>query len=213
MPATVKPLAESTVDSWESVEAHLAEHAGARTFTLTALTSRHDSDLHHIAIDPDSRTVWWAYDNTPLDGNGWTILQLTPADAAELAADEVDCIQDRMDNPEWYAEGLGNLDADQEALDEYAAVLTLGLPQEPDRASADIKVKRQSIARQDMLWQRAYTELVRNLAGSERGGKTRAARMLRISDMQVGRIIRQDDERREALAAQVRELTAQFDGS
>ncbi|MFI2620468.1 hypothetical protein [Streptomyces sp. NPDC018584] len=118
-----------------------------------------------------------------------------------------------MDNPEWYAEGLGDLDADQEALDEYAAILTLSLPQEPDLASADIKAKRRSIARQDMLWQRAYTQLIRNLAGSERGGKTRAARALHISDMQVGRIIRQDDERREALAAEVQELTAQFDGS
>jgi len=204
--ATIQPLATATVDSWEDAEAYIKEHASSRTYTLTALTARHDADLHHIAIDPETRTVWWAWDNAPADEAGWTVQQLTPADAATMASDEIDCVQDRMDNPDWYAEGQGDLDADQEAMDEYAAILLLQLPQEPDRASSEIKVRRRAITRQDALWQRAYAELVRGLVGNERGGKVRAARALRVSDMQVGRVIRQDDERREELAAQVEEL-------
>lgn len=208
-----QPFHTATVDSWEDVQTYLAEHASASTYTLTALTARHDADLHHIAIDPETRTVWWAFDNGLDDEPGWTIHHHSPASAAETASDEIDSIQDRMDNPEWYAEGSGDLETDQEALDEYAAILLLGLPEEPDRASANIKAKRRAIIRQDALYQRAYVELVRGLAGTERGGKTRAARALKISDMQVGRIIRQDDERREQLAAEVQEIRSTHAGA
>lgn len=209
--SAVEPLTTTVVANWDEVEAYLAEHASSDTYTLTQLTAYHDADLHHIAIDPSTRTVWWAWDNSVADEDGWTIDQLTPEGAAEMASDQIAIIQDRMDNPEAYAEGREDLDSDQEVMDEYTQILRLGLPEDPEQARRAIAAKRRSIRQDDELWQRTYSELVRDLAGSERGGKSQAARALRISDMQVGRIIRQDDERREALAAEVREIQAGYD--
>lgn len=203
---TAEPLATITVADWRDVEAYLAEHASSNTYTLTALTALHDDNLHHIVLDPDTRTIWWAYDNSALDGEGWTVEQLTPATAAAQASNQIDLAQDRMDNPDWYADGFGDLDADQEALDEYTEILRLTLPQEPDRASADIKAKRRVIVRQDALWQRAYANMVRDLVGTERGGKARAARQIGVTDVQIGRIIREDDQRREQTTEAVREV-------
>lgn len=198
-------IATATAADWEGVQSYLAEHTSSSAYALTELTALHDDALHHIVLAPETRTIWWAYDNSALDGDGWTIEQLTPSDAAAQASNLIDLVQDRMDNPDWYAEGHGDLDADQEALDEYTEILRLDLPQEPDRASSDIKTKRRVIARQDALWQRAYANMVRDLAGTERGGKARAARQLGVTDVQIGRIIREDDQRREQVAEAVQE--------
>ncbi|MER7584319.1 hypothetical protein [Kitasatospora sp. NPDC097691] len=67
----------------------------------------------------------------------------------------MDVIQDRQDDLTEYAEGHADLDRDQEALDEYAAVLLLALPAQPAAAAARIKRQRRLIARQDALRQRA----------------------------------------------------------
>jgi len=210
---TTAPIATVTVEDWEAVQAHIAEHASDSAYVLTALTALNDSDLHHIVLDPDTRTVWWAYDNSVSDEDGWTILHLSPEGAAEMASDQPHLIQDRMDNPEWYAEGNGDLDTDQEALDEYTAILRLSLPVEPDRAASGIKAKRRAISMQDALWQRAYANLVRDLVGNEHGGKTRAGRQLGVTDVQIGRIIREDDQRRDQLEQSVQEakLTSTFE--
>ncbi|NUP15408.1 MAG: hypothetical protein HOZ81_04755 [Streptomyces sp.] len=205
---TTTPLSTVTVDDWDDAEAYLAEHAGSSAHALTALTALHDETLHHIVIAPETRTVLWAYDNTPADGEGWTIDHLTASDAAEWASDQIEMLQDRMDNPEWYAEGQGDVDTDQEALDEYTSILRLALPEEPGLASASIKTKRRAILRQDTLWQRTYANLVRDLVGNERGGKTRAARQLHVTDVQIGRIIREDDQRRAQLDAAIRAARA-----
>ena len=210
---TTAPIATVTVEDWEAAQAHIAEHTSDSAYVLTALTALNDSDLHHIALDPDTRTVWWAYDNSVSDEDGWTILHLSPEGAAEMASDQPHLIQDRMDNPEWYAEGNGDLDTDQEALDEYTAILRLSLPVEPDRAASGIKAKRRAISMQDALWQRAYANLVRDLVGNEHGGKTRAGRQLGVTDVQIGRIIREDDQRRDQLEQSVQEakLTSTFE--
>ncbi|MFF1298123.1 MULTISPECIES: hypothetical protein [unclassified Streptomyces] len=202
---TTTPIATMTVEDWEAAQAHLAEHASDSAYVLTALTALNDSDLHHIVLDPDTRTVWWAYDNSVSDEDGWTILHLPPEAAAQMASDQPHLIQDRMDNPEWYAEGNGDLGTDQEALDEYTAILRLSLPVEPDRAASGIKAKRRALSMQDALWQRAYANLVRDLVGNEHGGKTRASRQLGVTDVQIGRIIREDDQRRDQLEQSVRE--------
>jgi hypothetical protein len=118
-----------------------------------------------------------------------------------------------MDNPAQYAEGFGDLDSDQAAMDENSEILLLSLnAEDPTAAAAQIKRHREVLRREDARWQRTYAHLVRDLAGDERGGKTRAARALKVSDMQVGRIIRQDDERREQLAAEVQEAREQHAG-
>lgn len=198
-------LSTTIVPDWEAVENYLAAHTSSSAYVLRTLTVLHDDDLHHIVVDPETRTVWWAWDNEPpMDGDGWTIEQLTPAAAAAQAGNQIDLAQERMDNPEWYAEGPYDLDADQEALDEYTSILRLELATGPDMASADIKARRRSISRQDALWQRAYANLVRDLVGSEHGGKTRAARQLGVTDVQIGRIIREDDQRRDQLEQAVR---------
>ncbi|MFI7104116.1 hypothetical protein ACIBK8_32825 [Streptomyces sp. NPDC050161] len=197
---TTELLGTTTHPDWEAVEVHLARHIGPNASPLPELTALLDEDLHHLVLDPDSRTIWWAWDNTPLNEEGWTVEHLTPEAAAEQLSDEIDRIQDRQDAPEQYDGDTSALDRDQEALDEYAAILRLTLPAEPDRAAAHIKHRRRLVARQDALWQRTYAELVRDQAGTEWGGNTRAARALGVTDVQIGRIIKDDDKRRAALA-------------
>lgn len=132
----------TTVADWEAAETHIAEHTSADAYTLTELTAIHDADLHHIVLDPKTRTIWWAYDNGPLDGEGWTIDQLTPKDAVEMASNQIGIIQDKIDEisaqPEdcGYAQGFGDLDSDQAALDEYAEILRLTLPEDPTKRAA-----------------------------------------------------------------------------
>ncbi|MEW2625644.1 hypothetical protein [Streptomyces sp. NPDC048106] len=64
--------------------------------------------------------------------------------------------------------------------------------------------RRRTILRQDALWQRAYANMVCGLAETEHGGKIRAARQLGVTDVQVGRIGREDDQRRNLLAEAVK---------
>ncbi|MFE3502959.1 hypothetical protein [Kitasatospora sp. NPDC059160] len=200
----VQPLSETVADDWDTVRAHLAENTSATAYDLTELTALLDTELHHLVLDPQTRTIWWAYDNSPLDGEGWTVQQLAPSDAAAQLSDVVDLIQDRQDDLTQYADHHSYLDRDQEALDEYAAVLLLALPVEPAEAAVKIRWRRRQIAREDALQQRAYAQLVAELAGTEHGGKTRAGRVLGVTDVQIGRIIREDQQRRTALADAVR---------
>ncbi|MGY5127320.1 hypothetical protein [Streptomyces nigrescens] len=201
----------TTVADWEAAETHITEHTSADAYTLTELTAIHDADLHHIVLDPKTRTIWWAYDNTPIGGEGWTVDQLTPQEAADMAGDQIGLIQDKLDEisgqPEdcGYARGFGDLDSDQAALDEYTEILRLALPEDPREARSHIQATRDRIAQQDALWQRTYANMVSDLAGTEHGGKTRAARALGVTDMQVGRIIREDAQRRDKLAEAVAE--------
>jgi hypothetical protein len=196
---TAQPLTESITADWDAARTRISEGTGAAAYELTELTAQLDADLHHLVLDPDTRTVWWAYDNAPLGGEGWTVQQLAPSAAAEELGDTVEVIQDRQDDLTEYAERHADLDRDQDALDEYAAVLLLALSAEPAAAVAQIKRRRSLIARQDALQQRAYATLVAELAGTERGGKTRAGRALSVTDVQIGRIIREDQDRRAAL--------------
>ncbi|MFF0629781.1 hypothetical protein [Streptomyces sp. NPDC004296] len=213
---TTTVIQTATVADWEAAEAHLAEHASADAYALTELTAVHDADLHHIVLDPKTRTIWWAYDNTPLDGEGWTIDQLTPKDAAEMASSQIGIIQDKLDEistqPEdcGYAQGFGDLDNDQAALDEYAEILRLTLPEDPREARGHIQATRSQIAQQDALWQRTYANMVSDLAGTEHGGKSRAARTLGVTDVQVGRVIREEVQRRTALTEAVREARSEL---
>lgn len=199
------------VADWDAAEAHISERTSTNAYVLAELTAINDADLHHIVLDPKARTIWWAYDNAPLDGEGWTVDQLTPQEAAEMASDQIGVIQDKLDEissqPEdcGYARGFGGLDSDQAALDEYAEILRLTLPEDPREARGRIQAARDQLAQQDALWQRTYANMVSDLAGTEHGGKTRAARVLGITDMQVGRIIREDAQRRNRLAQAVAE--------
>jgi hypothetical protein len=200
---TTAPLASATLPDWESAQAHIAVHTHPEAYTLTALTGLLDEQLHHVVLDPDSRTIWWAWDNTALDGAGWTVEQLAPQAAATQLSNYVDVVQDRQDDLYQNAGGA-DPDADQEALDEYTRILLLDVPADAREAAVRIRRRRQLIARQDALWQRAYANLVRSVAGTEHGGKRKAARPLGVTDVQVGRIIREDDERRAALTRAVR---------
>lgn len=202
---TTPALATLTVEDWDAAETYLDEHTSPSTYRLVELTANHDSDLHEIRLDPETRTVWWAYHNSPLGGEGWTIEQLSPKEAAERVEPIVDLIQDRMDDPEGYTR-TDQADDDQDALDEYAAILRLGLPEEPRAARAEISRQRALLARTDTLWQRTDADLVRDVVNSQRNGNKRAAgEILGVSDMQVGRLISADDRRREEFAVSVRE--------
>lgn len=198
------PLATATVATWDEAKAYLDEHTSANAYTLAELTAEHDAELHEVILDPDTRTIWWAYDNSPLDAEGWTIDQLTPADAAKAAENIADIVQDRLGDPTSYCAPNTNPDRDQVVMDEYAEILRLGLPADPVDARAQIRHRRHLISREDALWQRTDAELVRALAGPRHGGKIDAARILGITDVQVGRIIRNDDKRRDELTEAVR---------
>lgn len=215
MKTTDQPLNASTADTWEDAEAHIKAHASSKAWTLSELTARMGEEYHHLVLDPETRTVWYAWTLADeLTDAPWTLEQLTPQAAADLVDPYVDMIEDSLNNPEQYADGIGDLDSDQDAMDENTHILLLGLnAEDPIAAAAQIKRQREILRREDARWQRTYAQLVRNLAGTERGGNTRAARALKVSDMQVGRIIRQDDERREQLAAEVQEIRSTHDGA
>lgn len=200
------PLATTTVEDWPDAKAHITATTSPAAYVLTDLTALHDEELHHLVLDPESRTLWWAYDLAPIDGEGWTVDQWSPDAAAEMLSDQIDLIQDRMDDPQQYAKGMADLQTDQDALDEYAEILRMRLPAEPAAAAASIRHRRKLIARQDALWQRTYAALVRDLAGTEHGGKTQASKAIGVTDVQIGRIIREDQQRREAMEQTVRNL-------
>lgn len=198
-----------TASTWSEVEDLLRENAGAGSYRLPALTALHDEELHEIVLDPAHRMVWWAWDNTPLGESGWTVECLDPQEAARMASDQIELVQDRQKDPASYAEGTGDPDVDQDALDEYAEILRLGLPVAPREATGQIKRHRELVQRQDELWQRTYAALVREASGTElggatpHGGATRAAAALGITSVQVARLIAADDERRRRLAADI----------
>lgn len=210
------PLSTIALADWDATQAHITQNTSAASYVLPELTALLGADLHHLVLDPESRTIWWAYDNTPLDGDGWTIEQLTPEAVTEQLADQIDMIQDRMDeaaDPDSaYANGFYDLNRDQAAFDEYAEIMRLALPADPAEMATRIRRKREVLARQDALWQRAYANMVRDLAGTERGGKTRAARPLGVTEMQVGRIIREEEQRRAKLADAVRQARRDLSG-
>jgi hypothetical protein len=197
-----QPLSTATVADWEDAKAYLAEHTNSRARHLDALTAHMGDEYHQLVLDPQTRTIWWAWDRAadePTHQEDWTIDQLTPQAAANMLDDYIDIIEDRMEDPGQYAYG-SDPDHDQEAMDEYADILRLMLPDDPADAARMIRRKRQLISRRDARWQRTYANMTRDLTGTERGGKTRAAAAIGVSDMQVGRIIREDDQRRRALA-------------
>lgn len=203
--ATTEPVTVAVAD-WAEAEAYLHEHS-SNAYTLEALTALHDADLHHIMLDPEAGVVWWAWDLEPVEGvAGWKIEQLPPEQALDRLGEVVDTIQDRMDAPEEaYAYG-GCLETDQEALDEYTAVMRLTLPKEPAQARSHIARRRERLRRTDELWQRTYAALVRDLTGDERGGQARSARALGVTQTQVARILREDARRRERLRARVAQV-------
>lgn len=198
-------LFSATVAEWEDAQDVINSHVSSSAYPLSELTARLDGELHHLVIDPSTRTVWWAWDGSPLGEEGWKVEQLSPRAAAEMLSPYVDLVQDKLDEVESiesaYAQGLGaTVGQDQDALDEYAEVLRLDVAEDPATARGQIQARRDNLARQDALWQRCYANLVRDLAGTERGGKTRAAAVLGITDVQVGRIIADDDKRRRTTA-------------
>ncbi len=199
-----RPLTETTADDWDDALDRITRSAGPGARELPELTRLLDSDLHHLVLAPATRTIWWAYDGNPDGERDLTVQQLTPAVAAEQLADIIETIQDRQADLIAYTEGTADPDQDQDALDEYTEILLLTLPENPAAAAAAIKDCRRRIARQDALQQRAYARLVGDLAGAERGGKTRAAGILGLTDVQVGRLIREDQERRAALSEKIR---------
>ncbi|MGP3991572.1 hypothetical protein [Streptomyces sp. 3N207] len=196
---TDSPLSTTTVPDWEAAEAYLAEHTSSSAYRLATLITQMGSEYHELVLDPESRTVWWAWDGVPLDKEGWTVEHLTPAAAADLLETYVDLIEDRREDPSLYMRP-GEADEDMDAMDEYAAVLRLTVPEDPADAASAIRHERRRLARLDARWGWTYAELIRDLVGTERGGKARVARQLGRSEVQIGRIIREDDQRRTAWA-------------
>lgn len=196
-------LATITVDNWDDAKAHLDAHTSDNADTLPALAAALEEDLHHLVLDPDTRTLWWAYDNQAMDGDDWTIEQYTAEAGAEALGEIVGVIQDCLADPEAY-NSQDTFENHQAALDEYTEILRLALPTDPAAARATIKRRRALIARQDQLLQRADANLVRDLVGTEHGGAARAARALHITQTQASRLIAEDDRRRTALSTAVK---------
>ncbi|OIV39350.1 hypothetical protein BIV57_00445 [Mangrovactinospora gilvigrisea] len=199
MTCTEAPVTTTSVADRDEAEAYLAEHAGDGAEPLTALAAQMDDDLHLLLLAPATRTVWYAWDGEPVDVAGWTIEQLTPKGAAELLDRYIDMVEDRFENPEWYDGDHDRSENDQDVMDEYTAILRLGLPADPAAAAAQIKRERELVTRLDARWQRTYANLMREVAGPARGGNVKAAAILGITEVQVGRIITKDVRRREAL--------------
>jgi hypothetical protein len=188
-------MTTTPVTDWSAAEAHLATHTGTNAHTLPALTALLGTDLHHLVLDPDTRTIWWAWDKAAVDmGEGWAIDQLDAEAAAENFSDTIDTIHDRLADHDLY-NSYDAFELDQDALDEYTEILRLTLPADAAEARSAIKRRRDLLARQDQLLQRADANLVRDLVGTEHGGAARAARALNITQTQTSRLITEDDRR------------------
>lgn len=179
---------QTIVPKYEDVEKYLDRHAGPGTHQLSELTAAHGGTETEIRLDPDNRVIWWAYDNAPLGGGGWTVQRLSPEEAARDADPQADLAEDRIEAGD-YEHETSTREEDEDLLDEYVQILALGLPREPRAARAQIARHREIAARLARRWQRADVELVRALVGTERGGPARAARQLGVSQTQVRRIL------------------------
>ena len=175
-----------TFPTWSDVEAHLEQVASPATRRLVELTAAYGETETEIRLDPEARVIWWAYDTTELGAEGWVVEQLAPEEATRQADPVADMAEERLEGD--YEDG-GGRERDEDLLDEYAEILTLTLPAEPREARAQIARNREVAARASARWQRADGLLVTDLAGTERGGRSRASRTLGISPTQVGRII------------------------
>jgi hypothetical protein len=158
-------------------------------------------------LDPQTRTIWWAWDrepNAPTDEAGWSVDQLTATAAAEMLDAYVDLIEDRFADPEQYRYG-NDLDNDQDAMDEYTDILLLTLPDAPTDAAVRIRRKRELIARADARWQRAEAALARELTDTGREGTRHASQAVGMPPTLVATLILEDDQRRADLPAAVKE--------
>jgi hypothetical protein len=173
---TDEPITSATVADWEAAEAYLATQTSHRARNLDALTVLMGDEFHHLVLDPQTSTIWWAWDrepNAPTDEAGWSVDQLTATAAAEMLDGYVDLIEDRFADPEQYRYG-NDLDNDQDAMDEYTDILLLTLPDAPTDAAARIRRKRELIARADARWQRAEAALARELTDTVEDDQRRA---------------------------------------
>lgn len=198
-----QPISTTIVPDWEAAETYLAEHAGDHARNLTALTALVGEECHQIVLDPETRTIWWAWDcdpGSPTDEAGWSVDHLSPLGAAQMLDGHIGVIEDRFADPEQYCYG-NNPDSDQDVMDEFAAILRLALPASPAEAGARITRELELIAR----WQRTYAALVRELSGTEPGGTDRASHALGISKALADRLIGDDDQHRADLADAVQE--------
>jgi hypothetical protein len=139
-------IASTLATDAQAAATYIDDQTSDDAYVLAALTTQHDASLHHIVLDPASRTVWWAYNNQPLERHGWTVDHLSPETAAKRASERLETILDRQDHPERYAAGHGDLNQGQAALDDYAAVLRLLVSADPAAAAEAIRARRAQLA-------------------------------------------------------------------
>jgi len=195
----VNPLEEFIVKDRETAMETVKSRASEAVYVLEKLTAFLGADLHHVVLDPTYRNIWYASDNTIWEDSGWTVEKLTPDDAGAWFGMYIEVILERMDDPTIYAGSEFSAVDDLAAFDEYTQILRLQLSADPQDAVVGIKERQRLLARQATTWARTYTNMLRDLAGPDHGGKAKAAKIIGLTEVQVGRKLREDDERRRAL--------------
>lgn len=168
---------------------------------LTELTAELGSDVHQLWLADGY--LWWA-EQDPDQPAVWEWTRYPAAAGAKLLRESVavQLVMDRLDDPghgyaDWGARRAGT---DLDVLDdlhqvELAALLMDG----PAHADAAIRRRmdaaRAELARLAML----RADLLREIAGQDWGGKTRAAQALGITPEAVMQAITADNRRREQI--------------
>ncbi|WP_329028152.1 hypothetical protein [Streptomyces sp. NBC_00690] len=206
-------LSTATLGSMEDAETYIQRKASDRAYTLLHLSTALGAMTDTIVLDPETRTIWWAYHDTVDDH--CTVEHLTPVAAAARASESAHWLLDRMDHitgadfgyrrhlrlydpevPE-YLTYYADLEGDQKALDEYADILLLTVPSDPfsrhgdlRAARAEIRRHRRRTARQEGLWLRAEARLVGKLV--QRGDASSAVAALGIGTAEIEAILTED---------------------
>lgn len=171
--------------------AYIAEQADDSAHHLSALAGDSFESPQEVVADPANHIVWHAQ-GTLNAADGWAVTPLkfpeaiarfrNMATGAERIWDSVDADASSIR----YAEAI---------LDDYRKLVQMALPSHPREAARYIKSQQEAARNDQVRWARAYASVVRDLVGTERGGKAHAARELGISEVQVGRILAEDDAR------------------
>lgn len=181
----------------DAVKEHLAVHAPCGR-ALIRLTAEMGPQLHHVVVDRAAGTVW-SCRKDPDSGGEWVVEGISPQQAADFYGPYVDAVQGQIDasgqadDPGWTSD---TFEAKQGVVDDFVEILLMGLPSAPREAADAIQLLQAGLRREVSLWSRTYAAMVRELVGDARGGKAAAARELGVSEVQIGRILREDAARR-----------------
>lgn len=173
-----------TASEYTTIEAHVTEHA-PNAYELTKVTAHLDAELHTVWLDPNTSTVWHAWNDQ--DDDNWNLDTEGAVQAQEWIAEQLVHVLDRLadpDNVDNYQYGNITVEDDLDTLAELEAVQLAALRTNTENP---VVVDRMICHRMDLLrseisrLSRLRAVNLQEQYGSERGAPAAAARALDIS--------------------------------